>query len=179
MGKSKASVNQNQPSSKLGMADVRKKVKQKKIKIMHPKSRKAARVQRSLLRDDKMARQKQVAKGDALLKGERIAWLKEEMVEGKAQYTYGEMAGLIQKYISRFQEELASIHADDKARGRRTNPSREAAIILQHRNESAEFVAGWSYPDLRIPKVVLQMQAWNYEINLITAMRHSKFTLKT
>lgn len=87
-GKSKASVNQNQPSSKLGMADVRKKVKQKKIKIMHPKSRKAARVQRSLLRDDKMARQKQVAKGDALLKGERIAWLKEEMVEGKAQYTY-------------------------------------------------------------------------------------------
>ena len=195
--------------------------------------------------------------------GERVAWLKEEMEAGKTQYSYPEIIGMIRKYINRFQKELASIQAEDKARSRyggralheqripephqllfhlmrrggggggvcvwggaggsnlwcicsqlyiffrfppllltpsfsssrcrlpapvarrrlhnvcrRTNPSREAAITLQYRNEEAEFVAGWRCPDLRIPKVVLQMQCWNYEINLITAIKHFTFKQK-
>ena len=61
---------------------------------------------------------RKVSKGEALQKGERIAWLKEEMEEGKTQYSYVEMLVMIHKYINRFQEELAAIRAEDKHRKR-------------------------------------------------------------
>ena len=61
---------------------------------------------------------KKDTKGIVLGRGERVAFIKEELVEGKTIYTHEECLALIDKYINRFAEEEAAIEMEDAARGR-------------------------------------------------------------
>jgi hypothetical protein len=174
-GKAKASG--ANPASQQKLGDALKKGKMKQQKILHPKSRKALRLNRVLLRDDKIAGLKKGTKGVVLGRGERVAFVKEELVEDKPIYTHGEVLELIEKYINRFGEEQEAIELEDRARGRGglSNPSRLAQIIRLREMETAEFVSGWMTPDLRLPKVVRAMHEWNYELNLIPSIQMGKF----
>lgn len=180
MGKSKVSQNQNQTSQhKLGTTTAGKPAKKKPMKlggkVLHPNSRKAARMQRGFLRDDKMAVQKNDAKTKKVRAGTRLAWFKEQLVEGRTEYTYDEVVVLIQGYINRYADELEGIKAECKRHGHRTKASRQDLIVRTQTTENAEFKGGWVMPDLRRAKVVKALQNWNYELNLLPSMATNAF----
>jgi len=107
--------------------------------------------------------------------GTRLAWFKEQLVEGRTEYTYDEVVVLIQGYINRYADELEGIKAECKRHGHRTKASRQDLIVRTQTTENAEFKGGWVMPDLRRAKVVKALQNWNYELNLLPSMATNAF----
>eukprot|EP00041_Stephanoeca_diplocostata_P011738 m.194344 g.194344 ORF g.194344 m.194344 type:complete len:178 (+) comp18646_c0_seq4:122-655(+) len=163
MGKAKASQN----VTNTGNAVAKKKKIKLAGKILHPNSRKAARVQRGVLRDVKLFGAKKVADKKKLKYGERLLWFQENLDADKAEYTYGEVIDLAVRYIQRNDEELQSILTENKMRGRRCHGNREDLLKLQKKMELEELKVGMKLPDLRNAKVVQQFKAWDLELNLI------------
>lgn len=145
-------------------------------KTIHPNSRKAKKINRTIIRDKKIAKKKTLLVTKLVEKGHKFLWFKENLVDGKDFYSTQEVVELIERYTNRFAEELDAIHSEDAARGRRSNPAREEtinAILLQ---EASEFSAGFEAPDIRKPAVVKALREWKGEIRLIQSIEPFMFT---
>eukprot|EP00039_Didymoeca_costata_P020463 m.341336 g.341336 ORF g.341336 m.341336 type:complete len:190 (+) comp20016_c0_seq1:135-704(+) len=188
MGKNLASAVLKKPKAKLGTSTAGKAGKKPQPKKdLHPNSRKAARLHGSLLRDSKIQKLKTESEDKRMKRAQRVYWYKENITEylsqqgreNQKELSYDEICNLIQSYIDRNKEELEEIEAENKARKRRTNASREDAIRDALRRETEEFKAGWVAPDFRRPKVVQQVKDWQLELNVLPSLATATFKRKS
>eukprot|EP00038_Savillea_parva_P028171 m.63603 g.63603 ORF g.63603 m.63603 type:complete len:185 (-) comp8163_c0_seq2:213-767(-) len=144
-------------------------------KVLHPNSRKAARLQRSVLRDDKLAKMKKQANKRHLKEGERLLWFQDALTPGKEVYTFEEICELIEAYIHRHDEEIEAIRSEAALRGRPVQGNREHVLSMLQKVETEEFRTGFKLPDLRIPKMVKLFTEWQLELNLIPRFQMALF----
>lgn len=80
---------------------IKKQAASKQVKTLHPNSRKAARLQRGVLRQDKLTLVKRHVDKKKLKHGERLLWFQDALTPGKEVYAYAEICEMIQHYIAR------------------------------------------------------------------------------
>eukprot|EP00047_Mylnosiga_fluctuans_P013285 m.30683 g.30683 ORF g.30683 m.30683 type:complete len:131 (-) comp4803_c0_seq1:127-519(-) len=128
------------------------------------------------MRQTKLDKKSKVATAKSHAKVARIQWFQEALVPGKDSYSLAEIREMIQRYIDRFQDELATIREESAARGGRVHASREDAIVHLHDMETSQFHSGFEIPDLRISANVQYIRIWKGEQHLLPNIIMATFT---
>ncbi|CAK9300943.1 unnamed protein product [Gordionus sp. m RMFG-2023] len=150
--------------------------KNQKIKIVHPKSRKAQKLLGEASHYKKASKSHRQRNEKTNLMIKKLLWFKNHITStdiDKTFYSVDELRQIIANYyINRFDDELDQIHIintiNKDRKGRRHVP-RETAITLTKNSEMNEFEGG----GLAVPDITSQKQLhyfkniWNGEENLL------------
>lgn len=116
--------------------------------------------------------------------GEKLLWFKEHLNSGVEEYTPELLLQLIEKYLSRFDEELEQIklkHSVGKRKGRQ-HASREDTIKLTISQERNEFnTCGIELPEFLNVKQFNNLKNWSGELRFLQnfkLVRYSKPNLQ-
>ncbi|XP_020956248.1 translation machinery-associated protein 16 isoform X2 [Sus scrofa] len=110
-------------------------------KVIHPYSRKAAQITREAHRQDKKEKLKNEKALRLNLIGEKLQWFQNHLDPQKVRYSKRAACNLIERYLSRFNDELEQIELQNDVRARqgRRHCAREAAIRQTVQRERQQF----------------------------------------
>lgn len=158
-----------------------KKEYSKAKKMLHPNSRKSNAIAR---RAQKISN-KEKAKMAGLIKqnliGEKMMWLKENMLPDICPYTPELTADLLNAYISRNDKEIEQIDIKRSIGGKRNrqHASREDVIKMTKERDQQEYDScGIEIPDILIVSQCKMLQKWNGELNLLPNFKFRRFGKK-
>uniref|UniRef100_A0A8D1PU46 Translation machinery-associated protein 16 n=1 Tax=Sus scrofa TaxID=9823 RepID=A0A8D1PU46_PIG len=120
-------------------------------KVIHPYSRKAAQITREAHRQDKKEKLKNEKALRLNLIGEKLQWFQNHLDPQKVRYSKRAACNLIERYLSRFNDELEQIELQNDVRARqgRRHCAREAAIRQTVQRERQQFQGyGFEIPDI-------------------------------
>ena len=161
-------------------------------KIIHPKSRKAAKMHFKEQRKLKIAGKVSVGGQRLQILGEKLLWFHDNLSlilydknEEKNCVTSQNMLELIEAYIIRNQDELEQIKLKNSIgsgqfRKRNQHQSRMDAIEMTHKTENEEFNGcGLEVPDLFDTENLLRFQDWNSELRYVQSFKLKRVTRKS
>ena len=160
-------------------------------KIIHPKSRKAAKMHNKEQRKLKMSGKVSVGGQRLQILGEKLLWFHENLnvvlqeEEGEnVSVTAEDMLELINAYILRNQDEKDQIKLKNSIgsgqfRKRNQHQSRLDAIDLAYKTESEEFHGcGLEVPDLFEEENLKKFRDWNSELRFIQNFKLKRVSLR-
>lgn len=147
-------------------------------KVVHPKSRKAKKLNKQFSRSLKMQKRRSESNMKLQVLGDKLLWFKENMDSSLEKYTPMDILNLIQRYIDRNSEELEQISLKQSIAGRNFNQhaSRKDRINITYENETNLFTgAGFETIDLLNPESLKIFKAWNGELRYLTNFKLRRF----
>ncbi|XP_003382505.1 PREDICTED: translation machinery-associated protein 16-like [Amphimedon queenslandica] len=157
------------------------KTTQKTANVLHPNSRKAARLTREAQRLIKIEKIKQRKENKTSTLVSKLMWFRNSLDETKSFYTREEVEELIELYLHRLDDELDSI-TERQERGclsahyRMQHASREDTIRLLITQEQHTFLTtGIEIPDLTNGKVYKTFLEWSGDASKISNLKMKKF----
>uniref|UniRef100_A0A069DWU9 Putative translation machinery-associated protein n=1 Tax=Panstrongylus megistus TaxID=65343 RepID=A0A069DWU9_9HEMI len=167
----------------MGKAKQNKKGEAKALTISHPNSRKAMKLAKQTI---KQAARQKTKQGYAIKRnifGDKLLWFRDNLEPGLI-YTPQMFENLIEKYLSRFEDELEQIeikHSIGQRKGRQ-HASREDVINMTISREREEFnTSGIEMVNILIPQQLAIFRKWDADLNKIhnfTIRRINKTFLK-
>ncbi|XP_072037727.1 translation machinery-associated protein 16-like [Amphiura filiformis] len=124
---------------------------QHKVKVLHPNSRKAAKVTGTCMRKQRIQRAHTETALKQTLLLDKLQWFKDNRDDSKDSYTKTDMVELVKRYIHRFDDELEQIEIIHgmKSRKNRQHAAREDVIRMTMKREEQAFnTSGIEMPDL-------------------------------
>ncbi len=151
---------------------VSKLIKQKKT-TLHPNSRRAKRLARATLRQEKITRQKikhKLKKSNDLM---ALSFINEcintDQLSGRDTFTVDEIKGMLQTFICRDDDELEQLKKE--RRHNRPPTKRQELLELKKDAEVKHFETGWKLPDLTDPKNVKIFRGWKGDTGGLNSIR--------
>ncbi|XP_012267516.2 translation machinery-associated protein 16 homolog [Athalia rosae] len=163
------------------MSTSMKKVLSQARKVMHPNSRKSIAISK---KTKKISNREKLKLGNAMkqnLVGEKMLWIQENMVPDVCPYTPELTADLLQKYISRNDEELEQIAIRHSigVRKNRQHASREDVILMTKKREETEYeTCGIEIPDILNPAQCALLRKWDGELRYLPNFKFVRFGKK-
>ena len=157
-------------------------------KVIHPKSRKAMKIESKQQRKFKFATQAKTGGQKLQATGEKVAWFKENLslceegeVGGAA--TKGTMLALAEAFLTRFEEEVEQINLKNSVGGqkgkRRQHASRMDLIRHTMEREREEFEGcGLEMPDLLEEENARHFREWEGELRTVQNIKMRRFSRK-
>jgi len=139
----------------------------KQEKKIHPNSRKAVQVAKTIHHSEKIQQRKEDLNSKQSILKEKILWFKDILEEDKDRYSLAEVSNIVAQYINRFDERLNEIDEQNelnKALGRhgRYHAAEEEAIKMVKTKERELFSAGrFEAPDLTNTANVTYLRKWD------------------
>lgn len=150
-------------------------------KLKHPNSRKTISLARKMLKSEKKNNNKIGTHVKQNLIGEKILWFKERIPEGCIILDKEQALKLIEKYLSRFDDELEQIALKNSIgqRKNRQHASREDIINITKKREMEEFeTCGLEMPDLMDPQQMEVLRGWNGELRFLQHFKLKRIARK-
>lgn len=150
-------------------------------KLKHPNSRKTISLARKMLKSEKKNNNKIGTHVKQNLIGEKILWFKERIPEGCIILDKEQTLKLIEKYLSRFDDELEQIALKNSIgqRKNRQHASREDIINITKKREMEEFeTCGLEMPDLMDPQQMEVLRGWNGELRFLQHFKLKRIARK-
>ena len=160
-------------------------------KVLHPKSRKVAKLNSKELRKLKIANKPTVGGQRLQILGEKLLWFHDNLQilfedddeQCKTAINSKELIELIEAYIERNNSELEQINLKNSVGGqfkkRNHNRSRIEAIELSKKTESEEFNGcGFEVPDLLDLENLKIFREWNGELRYVQNIKLKRYTKK-
>ncbi|XP_068228477.1 translation machinery-associated protein 16 isoform X1 [Palaemon carinicauda] len=147
-------------------------------KVVHPKSRKAKKLNKQFSRALKMQKRQSESNMKLQVLGDKLLWFKENMDSSLEEYTPKDVLNLIQRYIDRNLEELEQISLKQSIGGRNSNQhaSRKDRINITYETETNLFKgAGFETIDLLNPELLKIFKAWNGQLRYLTNFKLRRF----
>ncbi|XP_047654742.1 translation machinery-associated protein 16 [Phacochoerus africanus] len=146
-------------------------------KVIHPYSRKAAQITREAHRQDKKEKLKNEKALRLNLIGEKLQWFQNHLDPQKVRYSKRAACNLIERYLSRFNDELEQIelHNDVRARQGRRHCAREAAIRQTVQRERQQFQGyGFEIPDILNASNLKIFREWDFDLKKLPNIKMRK-----
>ncbi|RZC32747.1 BRCA1-A complex subunit BRE-like [Asbolus verrucosus] len=157
------------------------KIKDLANKCKHPNSRKTHALIKQIQKEKSRDKKKKSNNIKLNILGEKLLWFRDNLEPNCAIYTPKQTVELIEKYLSRFEEELEQIRIKHSIGNRknRQHASREDIINLTIQQEREEFNScGLEIPDvLNIPQFQLLRQ-WNGELRFLPKFKLKRYSRK-
>lgn len=157
-------------------------------KVIHPKSRKAAKMHLKEQRKLKMAGKTSVGGQRLQVLGEKLLWFHDNLQlilnDEDLKMSQKNMLDLISAYIDRNEAELEQINLKNSIGGgqfkkRNQHQSRLDAIVLAKKTESEEFEGcGLEVPDLLDTENLNKFKDWNGELRFVQNFKLKRMTKK-
>lgn len=141
---------------------------------VHPCSRKAVQLDRIILRRDKLQKQLQTRRTSLTTpKIERYLWFKFAVDPDVKDVSVDTMHGLMQLYLTRFDEELTAIKQETAMHGRNSKAARQNKLEMQLKQDAQMYNdSGFEVPDYRCAKTLKYMrEQWEGDINSIQLIK--------
>lgn len=160
----------------------------RKDKVIHPNSRKAAKLQSKIQKRSRI--NNQVRSGGLKLQalGEKLNWFKENLAVcmdavGVDQVNLQVMKSLAEAFLSRFEEEIEQITLKNSIGGKnkRSNRHRSRLDVIQHtiKAEQEEYEGcGLEMPDLLDKENFENFQKWEGELRFVQNIKVKRFRKK-
>ena len=154
-------------------------------KIIHPKSRKAAKMHYKEQRKLKISTKHTIGGQRLQILGEKLLWFHDNMHsvlsdESKKTLNSREILDLIQAYIERFEDELEQINLKNSIgqfKKRNQHQSRIDSIELTKKNDNEQFNGcGIEIPDLTDPENFKKFKDWNGELRFVQNFKLKRVT---
>ena len=160
-------------------------------KVLHPKSRKVAKLNSKELRKLKIANKPTVGGQRLQILGEKLLWFHDNLQilfedddeQCKTAINSKELIELIEAYIERNNSELEQINLKNSVGGqfkkRNHNRSRLEAIEMAKKIESEEFHGcGFEVPNLLDEENLKTFREWNGELRFVQNINLKRYTKK-
>ncbi|KJE96799.1 hypothetical protein CAOG_07069 [Capsaspora owczarzaki ATCC 30864] len=145
-------------------------------KVIHPESREAKRMARSVLRLNRVTMSKDDhahRQVDPLV--QRVSWFQQHVSTETTQVLEVEMHVLIQAYLRRNDQQLDEIRQEHASRKSRTKAAREDALDARIASETAEYNSGFQAPDLTVHKTLELVKNFSGNKAVLPALRMRSF----
>ncbi|XP_028171385.1 translation machinery-associated protein 16 homolog [Ostrinia furnacalis] len=149
--------------------------------LKHPNSRKTISLVKKMKKSEKRDTKKLGTDIKNNLIGEKIMWFKDRIPEDCSVLSKEQTLGLIEQYLSRFDEELEQILLKNSIgqRKNRQHASREDIINITKKNELEEFqTCGLEMPDLMDHQQMEVLRNWNGELRYLQHFKLKRFARK-
>ncbi|XP_063832846.1 translation machinery-associated protein 16 homolog [Ostrinia nubilalis] len=149
--------------------------------LKHPNSRKTISLVKKMKKSEKRDTKKLGTDIKNNLIGEKIMWFKDRIPEDCPVLSKEQTLGLIEQYLSRFDEELEQILLKNSIghRKNRQHASREDIINITKKNELEEFqTCGLEMPDLMDHQQMEVLRSWNGELRYLQHFKLKRFARK-
>ncbi|XP_060821653.1 translation machinery-associated protein 16 isoform X1 [Bombus pascuorum] len=163
------------------MATAMRKEFLKPKKLIHPNSRKSI----AIAKKAKKISNRQKGKMSRLIKqnliGEKILWIKNNMIPDVCPYTPELTASLLEKYIARNDKEMEqiAIKRSISSNRNRQHASRANIIRITKEREQEEYdTCGIEIPDILDEIQCKMLMAWNDELHLMNNFNFIRFGKK-
>ncbi|XP_012342815.1 translation machinery-associated protein 16 homolog [Apis florea] len=160
------------------MATAMRKEFLKAKKVAHPNSRKSI----AIAKRTRKITNRQKAKINGLIKqnlvGEKMLWIKENMIPDICPYTPELTARLLETYIARHDEEMEQIVIKRSISYKRNkqHASREDVLRMSREREQEEYdTCGIEIPDILNPTQCEMLRNWNGELRYMTNFKFRRF----
>ncbi len=157
-------------------------------KVIHPKSRKAGKLQAKEQRKHKLANTVRSGGSKLQATGEKLAWFKENLPlceedEKTTACTRQEMLSLATAFLTRFEEELEQINLKNSVGGNKGKRNSHAPRVdlIRHtiEREREEFEGcGLEMPDLLDAENARRFREWEGELRFVQNIKMKRFSKK-
>ncbi|EEZ99432.1 translation machinery-associated protein 16 [Tribolium castaneum] len=147
----------------------------------HPNSRKTNALVKQIKKTKAREKIKQNSNIKLNLLGEKILWFRDNLEPDCSSYSPKKALGLVEKYLSRFDEELEQIKLKHSIGNRknRQHASREDIIKLTMKTEKEEFnTCGLEIPDLLNTQQYRLLKEWNGELRFLPKFKLKRYNRK-
>uniref|UniRef100_A0A8C3WRG4 Translation machinery-associated protein 16 n=1 Tax=Catagonus wagneri TaxID=51154 RepID=A0A8C3WRG4_9CETA len=146
-------------------------------KVIHPYSRKAAQITREAHKQDKKEKLKNEKALRLSLIGEKLQWFQSHLDPQKVRYSKRAACNLIERYLSRFSDELEQIELQNGIRARqgRRHCAREVAIRQTVQRERQQFQGyGLEIPDILNASHLKIFREWDFDLKKLPNIKMRK-----
>ncbi|CAG9861160.1 unnamed protein product [Phyllotreta striolata] len=147
-------------------------------KFKHPNSRKTKSIAKQILKEKTREKKKLCTNIKTNLQGEKFLWFRDNCCLEWKECTASHLENLIEKYLSRFDEELEQIKLKHSIGNRknRQHASREDIIKMTLTRELEDFQScGIELPNLLDPAQFKKLREWNGELRFLQNFKLKKF----
>ncbi|VVC91934.1 translation machinery-associated protein 16 homolog [Leptidea sinapis] len=150
-------------------------------KLKHPNSRRMLSLTKKMCKQEKKNNNKLGTHIKQNLVGEKIMWFKERLPDGCIILTKEQTLELIERYLTRFDEELQQIALKNSIgqRKNRQHASREDVINITKQKEREEFeTCGLEMPNLMDHHEMEVLKNWNGELRFLQHFKLKRISKK-
>eukprot|EP00126_Sphaerothecum_destruens_P002612 Sdes_comp16037_c0_seq1m5237 len=145
----------------------------KEQKLIHPNSRKAKQICKSMNRHEKLGHKKIDRLKAMSFLASKLLWFKGQLDPEVAFYSHSQMVELIHSYVKR-NDEIIETHRDQKRIGKsRSIQAENMSLLLE--TEKNQLSSGFQAPDLTKPKNVEILRSWNGDLNVLPSFELKEF----
>ncbi|KTW31026.1 uncharacterized protein T551_01578 [Pneumocystis jirovecii RU7] len=154
-----------------------KKIQKRKNKgALHPRSRKAKQIQRSVDRDIRLKKAQKNREKERERQISRCIYFKSYVeLENITKLNMDELGSLIEKYINRNE---TKIHEKPSSNVHQHLSSKQIALKHLLDNEQNEYKSGFRVPDLTDPENVIALKKWSGNYNDLHILKFIHFQKK-
>lgn len=150
-------------------------------KLKHPNSRKTLSLAKQMKKSEKRDQKKLGTHIKQNMTGEKILWFKDRIPENSTVLSKEQVLGLVQTYLTRFDEELEQITLKNSVgqRKSRQHASREDIINITKKRELEEFeTCGIELPNFMDLSQMEVLRNWNGELRFLQKFKLKRFAKK-
>eukprot|EP00057_Strongylocentrotus_purpuratus_P030533 XP_781952.1 PREDICTED: translation machinery-associated protein 16 [Strongylocentrotus purpuratus] len=140
------------------------KVAARCVKLIHPQSRKAAKLGGREMHKERVRKVHQDTAFKNSIQIEKLKWFQEALEPDRANYSRADAEDLVERYLERFEEELEQISIVNsiKSRSGRQHAMREDVINQNKKREEEQFnTCGLEIPDICDGRNAKVLRSWD------------------
>ncbi|XP_781952.2 translation machinery-associated protein 16 [Strongylocentrotus purpuratus] len=140
------------------------KVAARCVKLIHPQSRKAAKLGGREMHKERVRKVHQDTAFKNSIQIEKLKWFQEALEPDRANYSRADAEDLVERYLERFEEELEQISIVNsiKSRSGRQHAMREDVINQTKKREEEQFnTCGLEIPDICDGRNAKVLRSWD------------------